>query len=40
LRPEDIAQCVLFLLEQSERVIVRDLTPLAFGAERSSGAGG
>jgi 3-oxoacyl-[acyl-carrier protein] reductase len=33
-QPEDIAECVLFLLRQSDRVIVKDLMPLAFGAER------
>jgi NAD(P)-dependent dehydrogenase (short-subunit alcohol dehydrogenase family) len=32
--PEDISQCVMFLLQLSERVIVRDITALAFGAER------
>ncbi len=32
-QPEDIAQSVLFLLAQSDRVIVRDLMPLAFRTE-------
>jgi 3-oxoacyl-[acyl-carrier protein] reductase len=34
--PEDISQCVMFLLQQSDRVIVRDVVPLAFGAERGT----
>lgn len=34
LLPEDISHCVMFLLQQSDRAIVRDLIPLAFGAER------
>ncbi len=29
MKPEDIAGCVLFLLEQSDRVVVRDLVPWA-----------
>lgn len=36
LLPEDISHCMMFLLKQSERMIVRDLIPLAFGAERGS----
>ncbi|MCL6087229.1 MAG: hypothetical protein M1475_02345, partial [Actinobacteria bacterium] len=27
--PEDIANCVLFLLKQSERVVVKDIIPWA-----------
>jgi hypothetical protein len=29
MKTEDIVGCVLFLLEQSERVVVRDLVPWA-----------
>jgi hypothetical protein len=29
MKTEDIAGCVLFLLEQSDRVVVRDLVPWA-----------
>jgi hypothetical protein len=29
MKTEDIADCVLFLLEQSDRAIVRDLVPWA-----------
>lgn len=29
MKPEDIADCVLFLLEQSDRAVVRDLVPWA-----------
>ncbi len=32
-QPEDMAECVLFLLKLSDRVIVKDLMPLAFKAE-------
>jgi 3-oxoacyl-[acyl-carrier protein] reductase len=31
--PEDISNCILFLLKQSERVVIKDLVPLAVGAE-------
>jgi 3-oxoacyl-[acyl-carrier protein] reductase len=31
--PEDMAECVLFLLKLSDRVIVKDLMPLAFKTE-------
>jgi NAD(P)-dependent dehydrogenase (short-subunit alcohol dehydrogenase family) len=31
--PEDMAECVVFLLRLGDRVIVRDLMPLAFKAE-------
>ena len=30
MQPEDISNCVIFLLEQSERVMIRELTPWAF----------
>jgi len=32
-QPQDMAECVLFLLKQSDRVIVKELTALAFGTE-------
>ena len=32
--PEDIAYCVLFLLRQSPRMVVKDLTPWAVGYDR------
>jgi 3-oxoacyl-[acyl-carrier protein] reductase len=32
-QPEDMAECILFLLKLSDRVIVKELTALAFGTE-------
>ena len=30
MQPEDISNCILFLLKQSERVVIKELTPWAF----------
>lgn len=34
MQPEDIAYCVLFLLKQSPRMVVKELTPWAVGYDR------
>jgi NADP-dependent 3-hydroxy acid dehydrogenase YdfG len=27
MKPEDISDCVIFLLKQSDRVVIKDITP-------------
>ena len=34
LKPDDIAYCVLFLLKSSDRMVIKDLIPRAFLADR------
>ncbi|HEX2861315.1 MAG TPA: SDR family oxidoreductase [Lacunisphaera sp.] len=34
MQPEDVAYCVLFLLQQSPRMIVKELTPWAFAYDK------
>jgi hypothetical protein len=34
MQPEDIAYCVLFLLKQSPRMVVKEITPWSVGYDR------